>query len=129
MIDILLNLGFIEDDLNTLLKEVKVNDIDIAKTNIDILKSINISDDTIKNIIITNPSIFNNDSNTIIELIEKFKIYGFDDLDNLFNKNPMILNSTSYELGIFVNEKIDSGLTIEEIIESINENPFIMDEE
>lgn len=129
--DILLNLGISDDDFNDMLelfpKIVGISNEEIMK-KINILKSINCDSEQIKNIFIGNPSFLGIFDDDILELISYLKKIGLCDINLLFEENPYFLDYEVYELEEYIEKEIKNGKKLEEIVEEIEINPYIMDE-
>lgn len=126
--DSLIRFGFTIEEINilmdtnediSLISDIEVNNI------IKLLKDINCSNNTIKNIFICNPFIITNNINDITKLIDKLKELGFKNINLLFDSNPYILNISDKLLEKLYNKKKDEGLKKEEIIDFISYNSII----
>ena len=95
---------------------------------ISILKYINCSDSEIRNILVTNPNYLSRCYSDVIELINKFKSLNIDDLNELFNSNPHLLNKVVFEIEDYINNEISNGKKLDDIIDELVSNPFIIDE-
>lgn len=93
-----------------------------------LLKQINANDRIIRNIIISNPFYLNRTDTDIIKLIKTLTHIGLSNLDILFDTNPYLLNKDDFEIEEFINNKIQS-YSKEEIMDMIDNNPYIFDEE
>lgn len=126
----LYNLNLTESDIkeiiakNPIIKETPEEDI----TNlINILKQLKCTNSDIKNIIITNPFYLTSIDTDIINLINKLTKLGISNLNHLFDSNPYLLNKEAYEIDEFVNE-MSKTYQKEEIIDMLENNPFLIDE-
>ena len=95
---------------------------------ISILKYINCSDSEIRNILVTNPNYLSRCYSDVIDLINKFKSLNIDDLNELFNSNPHLLNKDVFEIEDYINNEISNGKKLDDIIDELVSNPFIIDE-
>lgn len=95
---------------------------------ISILKYINCSDSEIRNILVTNPNYLSRCYSDVIDLINKFKYLNIDDLNELFNSNPHLLNKDVFEIEDYINNEISNGKKLDDIIDELVSNPFIIDE-
>ena len=95
---------------------------------ISILKYINCSDSEIRNILVTNPNYLSRCYSDVIDLINKFKSLNIDDLNELFNSNPHLLNKDVFEIEDYINSEISNGKKLDDIIDELVSNPFIIDE-
>ena len=124
------NLGLNEIDLKDIIEtnpEVTELSDDEIKNQIEILKQINCNNDTIKNIIVTNPFYLTRLDDDILKLINKLTSLGINNLNLLFNSNPHLLNKDAFEIDDFIKEQ-QTKYTFEEIVDMIDDNPYIIDE-
>ena len=89
---------------------------------INILKDIGCSTNSIKNILLCNPFYLTSGVAAAEGLIQMFKKLGFSSLYVLFDSNPYILNMSSMDLENLYNQKIEEGLTKDEIINFVQNN-------
>lgn len=94
--------------------------------NINILKELNLAPYQIKNIIISNPFYLSRVSNDVTELIKQLLNYGFQDLNLLFDANPFFLNKDAFEIRDYIEKGKKEGKSIENSVEELYENPFII---
>lgn len=128
MVDYLLELGIDEEDVKNIMEFNKpYTDYDDYKKNIETLKIIECDDKEINNIIISNPNILIRSNEDIIKLIKKLRFYGFSNINILFDTNPFLLNKDDYEIEEYFNDKIKQGLSVSEIIDIIESEPYAMD--
>lgn len=92
-----------------------------------ILKHICCNDNSIKNIILTNPYYLNRSDTDILVLIKCLNKYGFKNLNYLFDSNPYILNKDEYEVNNYINNRISNGDVLEDIVEEMDNNPYLFD--
>ena len=127
----LFSLDISELDIKNMLEQTP-SLLDISKEEvsekIDILKYINCSDRNTKNIIISNPEYLERDSKDILKLIKYLNDIGFTLLNLLFDSNPYFLNYDVFEIKEYINEREKEGLLLENIIDEIESNPYIIDE-
>ena len=50
-------------------------------------------------------------------------------LNLLFDSNPELLNKDVFEIEEFINKKKNDGISLEDIVDLIDSNPFVIDEE
>ena len=128
MIDYLLKLGIDDENIKNIMEFNKLyTDYDDYKKNIETLKIIECDDKEINNIIISNPNILIRSNDDIINLIKKLRLYGFININILFDTNPFLLNKDDYEIEEYFNDKIKQGLSVPEIIDIIESDPYAMD--
>ena len=127
----LYKVGLNEIDIKNML-ETNPKIINLAEEEltdqINILKAINCNPKIIKNILISNPFYLTNLKEDMINLINILKRIGLNNLELLLDANPNLLNKDVYEIEEFINNKINH-YSLEEIIDMIDNNPFIIDEE
>ena len=130
--DKLFELGINDNDLKFMLEHVP-NIFDMSRKEIcdkiDILKYVECTDRQIKNIIVSNPNYLDRIDNDILKLINYLKQIGFKNIDLLFDSNPYFLNYDVFEIEDYVNKRVMEGKKIEDIIDEIEDNPYIIDEE
>lgn len=109
-------------------KDILNLDNEEIRNIISILKYINCSDSEIRNILVTNPNYLSRCYSDVIELINKFKSLNIDHLNELFNSNPHLLNKDVFEIEDYINSEISNGKKLDDIIDELVSNPFIIDE-
>ena len=109
-------------------KEILSLDNEEIRNIVSILKNINCNDIEIRNILVTNPNYLSRCYSDVIELINKFKSLNIDDLNELFNSNPHLLNKDVFEIEDYINSEISNGKKLDDIIDELVSNPFIIDE-
>ena len=109
-------------------KDILNLDNEEIRNIVSILKNINCSDSEIRNILVTNPNYLSRCYSDVIELINKFKSLNIDDLNELFNSNPHLLNKDVFEIEDYINSEISNGKKLDDIIDELVSNPFIIDE-
>lgn len=109
-------------------KDILNLDNEEIRNIISILKYINCSDSEIRNILVTNPNYLSRCYSDVIDLINKFKSLNIDDLNELFNSNPHLLNKDVFEIEDYINNEISNGKKLDDIIDELVSNPFIIDE-
>ena len=93
-----------------------------------ILKKINCDENQIINIISSNPTYLDKTNDIVLRLISKLKLYGFSMLNILFDSNPYILNLEVFEIENYINNRLDSGEELEDIIDDLDSNPVLFNE-
>jgi len=126
----LYNYGFSEFEIKEILQNnqelLDINNEEV-KEKIDILKNIGCNEVIIKNIIITNIFYLNRITKDILLLINKLNSLNIKNLNIIFDSNPFLLNKDDYEIDNFINEKLNLGYTMEDIIDIIESNLFELD--
>ena len=115
-------------EMITINKDILNLDNEEIRNIISILKYINCSDSEIRNILVTNPNYLSRCYSDVIDLINKFKSLNIDDLNELFNSNPHLLNKDVFEIEDYINSEISNGKKLDDIIDELVSNPFIIDE-
>lgn len=93
-----------------------------------ILKKINCDENQVINIISSNPMYLDRTNDGVLRLISKLKSYGFSMLNILFDSNPYILNLEVFEIENYINNRLDSGEELEDIIDDLDSNPILFNE-
>lgn len=127
----LFSLGISEDDIKNMLEQnsnIFNMSGDMIKEKIDILRYINCNERHIKNIIISNPEYLERDSSDILKLIKYLNDMGFTLLNLLFESNPYFLNYDVFEIRNYINKRKDDGIELEDIVDEVESNPYIIDE-
>lgn len=128
----LYELGFNDEELKEMVNInpllVNLTDEEI-KNNILVLEELGCKQRHIKNILISNPFYLNRSLSDIKELIRYLSELGFTYLNLLFDSNPEFLNKDVFEIENFINKKKKDGMSLEDIVDLIDSNPFVIDEE
>ena len=123
--DTLIRYGFTIEEINVLMDTNEdislVSDNDVNEI-INLLKNVNCSEKTIKNIFICNPFCLTNSVNELDKLINKLLELGFKNINLLFDTNPYILNMSDKEIEKLYNKKKEEGFNKNEIIDYISYN-------
>lgn len=128
--DKLFELGISEDSLIFMLEQcydiINMSDKEISD-KIDILRYVLCNDRQIKNIISSNPKYLVRIDDDVLKLIKYLKDIGFNSLNMLFDENPYFLNYDVFEIEEYINDRLNSGITLDEVIDEIKTNPFIIE--
>ena len=123
--DVLIRFGLTIEEIQNMTytneEILQVEDEELNKL-INILKDIGCSTNSIKNILLCNPFYLTSGATATERLIQMFKKLGFSSLYVLFDSNPYILNMSSMDLENLYNQKIEEGLTKDEIINFVQNN-------
>ena len=95
---------------------------------IELLKLINCTDQQIINIISSNPLYLNKSKEDYLKLISYLSKLGFNTLNILFDSNPYILDLEQYEIEKYIKEKKEEGYSQEEILDTLEETPYLFSE-
>jgi len=125
------NLGITDEDIVFMIE--KCNDIvsiteKEVNEKIQMLEFIGCNEKQINNIIITNPNYLNIDNKDVIDLINKLKNLGIKNINLLFDSNPYFLNKDVFEIEDYINDRLEKKECLEDIIEDIENNPYIIEE-
>ena len=101
-------------------KEIKEKEI--------ILKKINCDENQVINIISSNPMYLDRTNDGVLKLISKLKSYGFSMLNIMFDSNPYILNLEVFEIENYINDRLNDGEMLEDIIDDLDSNPILFNE-
>lgn len=128
----LFEFGISEDDIRCMLGQVPsiamVSDADI-NFKIDILTYLGCVDRHIKNILISNPYCLDRSNSDLVNLIKYLIGLGFTNLNLLFDSNPYFLNYDVFEIKNYFDKRMSKGISLEDIVNEITDNPYIIDEE
>ncbi|MCR5787738.1 MAG: hypothetical protein K6G37_01465 [Bacilli bacterium] len=95
---------------------------------VEILKEINCSKTQILSIIISNPLFLSRGINEIIKLLSYLQEIGFTCLNILFDSNPYILNLEPFEIKKYINNRINQGENLDDIVDDLDSNPYLFQE-
>lgn len=128
----LYEVGFNDDELKEMVninrELVNITDEDIDN-HILFLEELGCKQRHIKNILISNPFYLNRSLEELKDLIKYLNGLGFTYLNLLFDSNPELLNKDVFEIEEFINKKKNDGISLEDIVDLIDSNPFVIDEE
>lgn len=129
--EILFELGISDNDLKFILEQCP-NIVDMEKDEIkekiDILTYVGCKERHIKNIIVSNPYYLDRFNEDLLKLISYLKQIGFTNIYLLFEANPYFLNKDAFEIIEYVDKKIKIGMSLEDIVDEIESDPYIIDE-
>ena len=124
----LFKLGLNENEIKSIYNiNEYIIDEDIIKM-IYILEKINCTEKHIKNIILSNPLYLSRSVSDVIELINKLDSLGITNLNIVFDSNPYLLNKDAFEIEEFINKKLKDGMILEDIVDLIDSNSYVIDE-
>lgn len=112
-------------ELNPNIKEISNEEI-IEK--IELLKTINCSNREIINIISSNSLYLDKTKTECLKLFKYLLDLGFDTLNILFDSNPYILNLEPFEIENYINSKKEEGMSLEDIIDTLDSEPYLFNE-
>lgn len=127
----LYNIG-INDEIIKSMLEINPEICDLEDQDIidkkKLLKIINCSNKEIKNIICSNPNYLNRTNEEITKLFGYLLKTGFKYLNILIDSNPFILNLEPFEIKNYINNRINNGENINDIVDDLDSNPYLFQE-
>lgn len=127
----LYNIGISDNTLKSMI-EINPEITELTKEEIikkeELLKKNNCSKTQILNIISSNPMYLNRENNDIELLLNYLQKTGFTCLNILFDSNPYILNLDSFEIEKYINDRINKGEKLEDIVDNLDSNPYLFQE-
>ena len=128
---ILYDIGITQEEIKNMMEQI--GDISkILRENLEekikILEFIGCSKNHIKNIVVANPRYLLRENSDILRLIAKLKEFGVGAINLLFDSNPFLLNKDDFEIEEYINEKLSNGELLEDIVDDIESNPYVIDE-
>ena len=127
----LFNIGISLETLRSMLElnpEIKELTNKLVLEKIELLKLINCKENQILNIISSNSLYLSKTKEDSIKLINYLYQKGFTNLNILFDANPYILNLEIYELEKYINQKLETGYLLDDIIDTLESNPYMFNE-
>lgn len=129
--DMLFKIGIDEKDIKNMIEQcpviLEMNSLEIER-KIEILRQIGCEDRHIRNILICNPYYLDRLDTDIIKLINSLVKNKFDCINLLLDSNPFILNKDDFEIENYINNKLTEGLSLEDIVDELDSNPYLFDE-
>ena len=125
------NLNISDNTLSTMLEiNPEINDLSREEIldKIELLKSVNCNNYQITNIISSNPIYLSKINEDILLLIKKLNDLFFSSLNILFDANPYILNLDSYEIDNYINNRVNNGEKVDNIVDDLDTNPYLFNE-
>lgn len=130
MSDYIYNLNLSEDTIKSMIEMcpniLELTDKEIEE-KISILKSINVDENMLRNIISSNPMYLDRINGDIFSLLNKLYNLGFTSLNTLIDANPYILNLDAFEIENYINKRLTNE-SLDEIIEDLESNPYLFSE-
>lgn len=127
----LYDIGISEETINHMIElfpEIKdLNEKEIEKKRL-ILEKIGCSNNQIINIIGSNPMYLTRTNEEIFKLLSKLIDLGFRTLNILFDSNSYILNLEPFEIDNYINNRLQKGELLEDIIDDLDSNPILFNE-
>lgn len=127
----LFRLGISDNELKCMLEQCPdIMDMsnEEVREKIEILNYIECNERHIRNIIVCNPYYLDRINDDILKLIGYLKEIGISNINLLFDSNPFFLNKDAFEIREFVNDRLSKGILLEDIVDEIESNPYVIDE-
>ena len=127
----LFNLGISENTIRSMIElnpNIKEMSCEQIKEKEIILEKINCSSNQIRNIISSNALYLDRTNDEVIKLINTLIKYNFKTLNILFDSNPFILNLEPFEIENYIQNRINNGEILEDIIDDLDSNPYLFNE-
>lgn len=126
----LYNFGLTDSEIKQII-QVCPNILDLTNeeilNNIELLKNIGCNERQIKNIILCNPFYLDRSLKDMTNLINKLIEIGITNIKLLIDSNPLLLNKDAYEIDKYVNQELNKGYNIEDIIDRLESEASIRD--
>lgn len=127
----LYNMGISDITLKNMLEinpEIsKLTNQDIIQ-KVELLRIIQCSKMQILNIISSNPMFLSRTNDEITKLLSYLKKIGFTCLNILFDSNPNILNLEPFEIKQYIDNRVNNGEIIDDIIDDLDSNPYLFED-
>lgn len=127
----LFNLGISENTIRSMIElnpNIKEMSSEQIKEKEIILEKLNCSSNQIRNIISSNALYLDRTNDEVIKLINTLIKYNFKTLNILFDSNPFILNLEPFEIENYIQNRINNGEILEDIIDDLDSNPYLFNE-
>ena len=127
----LYNIGISDKTLNNMLElNPEINELSDKeiKEKEDLLKEVGCSDKQILNIIGSNSLYLSRTNGEINKLISFLKEVGFTCLNILFDSNPYILNIETFEIKNYIDDRLNNGEELDDIVDDLDSNPLLFQE-
>lgn len=94
----------------------------------DLLENLGADRQEIINIIGSNSLYLSRTDEEISNLVACLKKYGFTNLNILFDSNPYILNLDPFEIDNYINDRVQKGEELSDIVDDLDSNPYLFNE-
>lgn len=128
---VLERLGLLNSEIINMIEicpEISLLSHDEIFNNIQLLKKIDLEDSEIKEILIINPFLLNRNYIDIYNLIIKLSSIGIRNIDSLVTINPFLLSKEAYEIDEYIHSGMEKGSSIQNLIEALIQNPYVIEE-
>lgn len=99
-----------------------------VKEKEEILRLVGCNDKQVLSIISSNAMYLSRLNSDVIELINYLNKIGFKTLRILFDSNPAILNLDVFEIRDYINERMENGESLEDIVDDLDSNTYLFNE-
>lgn len=124
----LYKLGIGDADIKTMLgvcPDIKELTNEEIEEKIILLEKLECTEKQIRNIIISNPMYLDRLNEDIIALVNKLISLGMTSLNIVFDSYPYLLNKDVFEIKEYIDKKEGN---LEDIIDELESNPYLIDE-
>lgn len=94
----------------------------------ELLENLGADRQEIINIIGSNSLYLSRTDEEINNLVVCLKKYGFTNLNILFDSNPYILNLDPFEIDNYINDRVQKGEELSDIVDDLDSNPYLFNE-
>ena len=94
----------------------------------ELLENLGADRQEIINIIGSNSLYLSRTDEEISNLVACLKKYGFTNLNILFDSNPYILNLDPFEIDNYINDRVQKGEELSDIVDDLDSNPYLFNE-
>lgn len=125
----LFNIGIDEENVGFMIESnPNITDMSCEEIldRIELLNQLGCDEAKIRNILIGNPWYLDRCISDVVASINKLNELGLTRIDLMVNDNPMLLNVDVFEIEEFVNNKIEEGYDMDDIIDMIDENSNVI---
>lgn len=126
--EILYRLGIGDADINVMLEacpDIKDLTNEEIEEKVSLLEKLECSEKQIRNIVISNPMYLDRMNEDIIALVNKLISLGMSSLNIVFDSYPYLLNKDVFEIEEYLDKKEGN---LEDIIDELESNPYLIDE-
>ena len=99
-----------------------------VKEKEEILRLVGCNDKQVLGIISSNAMYLSRLNSDVIELINYLNKIGFKTLRILFDSNPSILNLDVFEIRDYINDRMENGESLEDIVDDLDSNTYLFNE-
>ena len=125
----LFNIGLNEENIKFMLESnpyIKDMTNDDVADRIELLNQLGCSEEKIKNILIENPWYLDRCISDVVSSINRLNEIGLTRIDLMVGDNPFLLNIDKFEIDNFIDNKLNEGYNMDDIIDMIDNNSNII---